>query len=152
MQTKTPEITVKPAGVMLRFTAMIYDLLLLMALWFIIAAIFMTLRTALGGDPQAPGGPILTSLLFIASFWFYSFFWRRGGQTLGMRAWRLRLINTTGKPLSLTQCLLRFMCAIPSLALFGLGYFWLWFDKDKQTWHDKFSETKVVQEPKTKKA
>lgn len=130
---------------MLRFAAMAYDLLLLMALWFIIAAVFVAFN---GGESISPHNPLLPSLLFLASFWFYSFFWRRGGQTLGMRAWRLRLINTTGKPLSLTQCLLRFMCAIPSLAIFGLGYFWLWVDKDKQTWHDKFSETKVVLEPK----
>ncbi|MCP5326945.1 MAG: RDD family protein [Oceanospirillaceae bacterium] len=149
MKKTAPEVAVTPAGVMLRFAAMTYDLLLLMALWFIIGAVFVAVN---GGESISPHNPLLPSLLFIASFWFYSYFWRRGGQTLGMRAWRLRLINTTGKPLSLTQCLLRFMCAIPSLAIFGLGYFWLWFDKDKQTWHDKFSETKVVQEPKTKKA
>jgi uncharacterized RDD family membrane protein YckC len=68
-----------------------------------------------------------------------------GGQTLGMRSWRLQLRNLRDGPISWWQALLRFMVAIPSAGLLGLGYFWMLVDKRKLTWHDRYSETTIVQ-------
>jgi uncharacterized RDD family membrane protein YckC len=67
-----------------------------------------------------------------------------------MRAWRLRLLNTNKGTLTMTQCMLRFLVAIGSLGLAGIGYLWMYIDKDGLTWHDKYSETRVIQEPKKK--
>ena len=143
----TSEITVSNAGVLVRFVAMAYDGLLILGLWFVIGLLFVAIN---GGEQVDTRNPFLPSALFIVTFWFYAHFWRRGGQTLGMRAWRLRLLNQNSGPLTLMQCMVRFLVAIGSLAVLGLGYLWLLVDKDKLTWHDRYSETRVIREPKIK--
>jgi uncharacterized RDD family membrane protein YckC len=65
-----------------------------------------------------------------------------------MRAWRLRLQRIDGQPITIWQALLRFMAAIPSLALAGLGLLWILVDKDKLAWHDRISESMIVRLPK----
>jgi uncharacterized RDD family membrane protein YckC len=68
-----------------------------------------------------------------------------GGQTLGMRAWKLQLRNLRPGPMSWWQMLLRFLAAVPSGLLFGLGYLWILVDRQHLSWHDRLSETTVVQ-------
>ena len=138
-------IQVINAGPAVRLAAFLYDSLLMLAMWFVIGGVFVA---ANGGEGVSQNNPFLPSLMFIIWIWFNLHFWRRGGQTLGMRSWRLRLLSTTGKPLTITQCLLRLVMAVPSFALFFLGYFWVLFNKDRLTWHDRYSETRVIREPK----
>ena len=121
----------KPAGLWRRLAALFYDSRLLLAIWFIAIVILMPLTAG-------------TYLLFI-SFFFYAWFWMHGGQTLGMRSWKLQLHNLRDGPVSWLQCLLRFIVALPAGLLFGLGYGWLLIDKQKLTWHDRYSETHIVQ-------
>ena len=92
--------------------------------------------------------PFFRTFLFLICFSFYTWFWLHGGQTLGMRAWRLRLQRIDGQPITIWQALLRFMAAIPSLALAGLGLLWILVDKDKLAWHDRISESMIVRLPK----
>ncbi len=136
------------AGPIVRLAALMYDALLVIGLWFVLGIIFVAIND---GEHVSQHNPFLPSLMFIVLFWFNTHFWRRGGQTLGMRAWRLRLINDNKGPLTLMQCLLRFMVSIASFMLFGLGYVWIWFDKDGLSWHDRYSNTRVIREPKKKK-
>ena len=103
-----------------------------------------------GGEHVAQHNPFLPSLMFIVLFWFNTHFWRRGGQTLGMRAWRLRLVNDNKGPFTLMQCLVRFLVAIASSLTLFVGYFWVWFDKDGLSWHDRYSNTRIIREPKKK--
>lgn len=146
MTKESTSITVKNAGVAVRLAALLYDALLVLGLWFIIGIIFVAINA---GEHADPHNPFLPSALFIATLWFNTHFWRRGGQTLGMRAWRLRLLNRNKGPLTLTQCMLRFLVAIASLGLLGIGYLWMYFDKDGLTWHDRYSETHIIREPKS---
>ena len=116
---------------------------MLLAIWFIAIAILLPLT---GGEAIRPN-PILTSYLLFVSFFFYGWFWMHGGQTLGMRAWKLQLHTMRPGVLSWWQVLLRFLVAVPSSLLFGAGYLWMLVDKEKLTWHDRYSETRVVQLP-----
>ena len=141
----TQELTVKNAGVIVRLAALLYDSLLVLGIWFFISVIFVAIN---GGESVSANNPFLPAILFLATFWFNTHFWRRGGQTLGMRAWRLRLLNQHGSVLSLTQCLLRFLGAIASVSTLGLGYLWLLVDKQHLTWQDRLSDTRVIREPK----
>ncbi len=133
-----------PAGIFRRLMAMFYDALLLLSV----------LLLATGLAELVPKGdlhyhnPFFRTWLFFICFLFYAWFWTHGGQTLGMRTWRLHLQRIDGKPLTLWQALLRFLCAIPSIALLGLGMFWMLVDRRKMTWHDHFSESVIVQLPK----
>ena len=133
----------KIAGLARRLAAVCYDCILIGALLMVITGIFVSLN-----HNEIVGGPALQSVLFLATFTFYTFFWRRGGQTLGMRSWRIKLISLTGQPVSLNQCLLRFMVALLSWGFLGLGWIWMLFDKQKRTWHDRVSETQLIHIPK----
>lgn len=133
----------KIAGLARRLAAVCYDCLLITALLMVISGIFVLLN-----HNEIVSGPVFQSVLFLATFTFYTFFWRRGGQTLGMRSWRIKLISLTGQPVSLNQCLLRFMVALMSWGFLGLGWIWMLFDKQKRTWHDRVSETQLIHIPK----
>jgi uncharacterized RDD family membrane protein YckC len=65
-----------------------------------------------------------------------------------MRAWRLRLQRFDGRAITIWQALLRFMVAIPSLAIGGLGLLWMLVDKDRLAVHDRISESTIVRLPK----
>jgi uncharacterized RDD family membrane protein YckC len=132
----------KPAGLFKRLAALFYDSLLLLALWFIGIALLLPLT---GGTAFRANNPLITTWLLFISFFFYGWFWMHGGQTLGMRAWKLQLHNLRPGPLSWWQVLLRFMVAIASGLLFGLGYLWQLVDRKNLSWHDRYSETTVVQ-------
>jgi len=132
----------KPANLPRRLAALFYDSLLLLAVWFIATAILLPLTD---GAAIRAGNPLFSTYLLFVSFFFYGWFWIHGGQTLGMRAWHLQLRNLRPGPITWLQALLRFMVAVPAGLLLGLGYLWMLVDRQKLTWHDRYSETCVVQ-------
>ncbi len=75
---------------------------------------------------------------------FHLWFWTHGGQTLGMRAWRLRLVSDDGDKVTLRQALVRYAVAILSWLVLGLGFLWILFDGKKRAWHDIASRTRLV--------
>ena len=101
-----------------------------------------------GGESVPPGSLLFQLLLLTVAALFFVGSWCRGGQTPGMRAWRLRVEGLSGEPLSWQRALLRFAAALLSTALLGLGFFWSLVDRDKQTWHDRLARTRVVVLPK----
>lgn len=135
----------RPAGLLRRLGAILYDSLLLFAVLFFATALVLPLT---GGQAIAPHNPFYTSYLFFVSFFFFAWFWTHGGQTLGMRAWRIRVQQRNGSPITWTQALLRFMTAIASWLLLGAGFLWALIDKEKMTWHDRYSQTMLVVVPK----
>ena len=80
----------EPAYLGRRLAAMLYDGLLLLAMWIVTCLIWFPLYGA------AVSGPLLTGVLTAETLAFYAYCWRRTGETLGMRAWRLRVVNTEG--------------------------------------------------------
>ena len=70
---------------------------------------------------------------------------RRAGLPAGAVLY-VRVVQEDGTPLTWWHALLRFMLAIPSLLLGGLGFLWMLVDKDRLTWHDRGSGTKVIAE------
>src|SRR5262249_28031130 len=81
-------------------------------------------------------------LAFTAAYFVIS--WTRGGQTIGMRAWRLRVMRTHGGALTWPRALLRFAVALISLAAFVAGFVWAWFEPQRRTWHDLAADTSVT--------
>ena len=132
------------AGLGFRLLAMFYDSLLLFSALLVATALALLLTK---GTLQYHN-PFFRTFLFLICFGFYSWFWLHGGQTLGMRAWRLRVQRLDGRPITIWQALLRFLVAIVSLACGGLGFLWMLVDRKRMTWHDRFSETVIVRLPK----
>ena len=134
----------QPAGMLSRLLAMFYDSLLLFSVLLIATALTLMITKGTLNHHN----PFFRTGLFLICFSFYSWFWLHGGQTLGMRAWRLRVQRIDGQPITIWQALLRFLAAIPSLAIAGLGFFWMLVDRRKMTLYDRFSESVVVRLPK----
>ncbi|QOC24144.1 RDD family protein [Wenzhouxiangella sp. AB-CW3] len=123
---------------------MLYDGLLLIALWMIATAIIII---PMGGEIEA--GSLLYQLYLLLVAWIYlGFCWLHGGQTLGMKAWRIRLVSDH-RPVTWMTTLVRFVVAIASLLCFGIGLFWSLFHPRRATWHDLASRTWLVVDPKT---
>ena len=134
----------RPAGLFHRLVAMFYDALLLLSVLLVATALALLLTKG----TLHYHNPFFRTFLFLICFSFYAWFWLHGGQTLGMRAWRLRVQRPDGRPITIWQALLRFLVAIPSLALGGIGFFWMLIDRDRMTWYDRFSESVMVRLPK----
>lgn len=149
----------KPAGLPRRLGAILYDSLLLLAVLMIATALLLPFAPhAVPGQPPQPiyaGHPayraLFASYVFMISFFFFAWFWTHGGQTLGMRAWRIRVQQRGGFPITWTQALLRFMTAIASWLVLGAGFLWSLVDRERMTWHDRYSETVLVVLPKETK-
>ncbi len=131
-----------------RLAAIFYDALLLLAILFVASALWLV---PTGGEAKGGFNPLLTLFLLLISFGFFAWFWSHGGQTLGMRAWRIRLKNRNPGPFSLWQLMLRFIFSIISWLPFGLGFLWSLFDREQLTWHDRYSMTELVVLPKGQK-
>ena len=133
----------EPATLGRRFAALCYDLLLLGALVFCFTLLLLTLR---GGREIAAGTWWFELSLVGLSMLFFCGFWVKGGQTLGMRAWRIRIVTQTGAPLRWSEALVRFWLAAAGALLLGAGFWSSWLDAERRTWHDRISHTRVRRE------
>ena len=131
-------------GLPRRLAAACYDLLLLIALWWLITAAFLPLNAgeALGRDSIL--FHIYRLALSTCTLLFFVGFWSHGGQTLGMRAWRFKVVKNNGAPLRFFDGLKRAVAALLSLVPAGLGFWWAIFDSDGLAWHDRLSRTRLV--------
>lgn len=133
----------------IRLLAMVYDLLPLAALWMATSAVMLLLRGGVRVTPGSAAAMVEFVLLLAVTFAYLGLSWRRGGQTLGMRAWRLRLVNVDGSsPVPWRALMLRYLVAMVSLAAVGLGFVWSLFEPNRRTWHDLASGTVLVRMPK----
>ena len=88
-------------------------------------------------------GSILSFVLGIAYYAYLE--GSPSGQTVGKKAMNIRVIDFGGGgPIGPGRALLRYVGRIPSTIVCLLGYFWMLWDKEKQTWHDKIATTVVV--------
>ncbi|MFZ2168784.1 MAG: RDD family protein [Methylococcaceae bacterium] len=128
-------------GFFRRLAAQIYDFILLIALLFIATALLLPFTS---GEAVIPQQTLIYRIyLTVISFFFYGWFWTHGGQTLGLRAWKIKVLTLDQKPIGWTQALLRFATAIVSWVFCGLGFLWMLIDRNKRSWHDYLSKTAV---------
>ena len=123
-----------------------YDLLLLSAVVFVAA-----LPLPLLPEPVRAlwwGRLIIQGYVLGVGLVFFGWFWVHGGQTLGMRAWRLRLVATGGGRITWRHATVRYLAALLSWAAAGLGFAWSLFDDEKRSWHDLLSGTRLVLMPR----
>lgn len=124
-----------------RLLAMLYDGLVLLALLILAAAAALPF-----GDPDkvALRDFWFTLWLLLVCFAYLGGFWRYGGMTLGMRAWRIRLVGADGLAITWPRCLLRFVVGLVSLGAVGIGVLWALPDPVNRTWHDLAARTLLV--------
>ena len=150
-----PDIERPPALVGWRLMALLYDALPVVALWMLVATPFTLGYTFIGHHPPndniAPFSA-LAWLLWLCCWVITGLYavlsWRGGGQTLGMRPWRLHLQAANGDAPGHKALWLRYTVGSLSLLACGLGFWWAWIDRDRLTWHDRASGTRLVRLPK----
>lgn len=124
-----------------RLLAMVYELLILLAIWIVAGFPFVGLTQAL--DP-AWVKPLFRIYLLLITGLYFTWFWRRGGQTLPMKTWRIRLVSAEGGPVSRKQAWLRYGVAVLGILFFGVGLIWALFDSDRRFLHDRVAGTRLV--------
>lgn len=159
------------APIIKRLLAIFYDSFLLIAVLFLGMALLLLIS---GGYRLQAGNPLMTAYLLVISYVFFGWFWTHGGQTLGMRAWKLRIQQRNGDPVSWQQAALRFITALPAWIVFligislaagipltsrpwlqvlerlpgwlvlVIGIVWLILDQRPNSWRDNISGTRVM--------
>ncbi|MEM7431382.1 MAG: RDD family protein [Pseudomonadota bacterium] len=129
-----------------RLGAITYDLLLVIALLFLATTPFVIAA----GDAIQPYTAAHQMTLFLVIYAFFVGFWTRTGSTLGMLAWNLRVLDDSNRPPSLMQATVRFFAAMVSWLPAGLGFLWQLWDKERLTWHDRASNTRLMHAPRPK--
>jgi uncharacterized RDD family membrane protein YckC len=134
------------AGFLRRAAALIYDAFLLAALLMVFtgAALFLTKGHAIVPETAGSWVYLYRAGLLAVVAGYYIVNWLRSGQTLGMRAWRLRAVSPDGTAMSLAAAILRagfgFLAWVPA----ALGVLWMYLDPEHLALHDRFSKTRVV--------
>ena len=122
-----------------RLAATIYDFFLLLGVWFGCGSIALWLND---GEILHPA---IGAFIVLASAWgFYSFFWVKGGRTLGMAAWNIKIRSSTEKSINLIQTTKRFIINIFIVFTLGLPLLQIYFSKDKKALNDRLSGTELT--------
>ncbi|HNP36753.1 MAG TPA: RDD family protein [Woeseiaceae bacterium] len=138
------------AGLRRRLAAILYDCLLVFALLMLASIPFVAHHDGGFVPPNGNLGYQLTLLLVIYAF--FVGFWVYKGRTLGMQSWGLQIETGNHQRPGFRQASLRFFAAILSWAPAGLGFLWQLWDKDRLTWHDRISNTRLVYYPRNQKS
>lgn len=132
-------------GIGKRLLSLSYEILLLLAVVLLAGGI----GAALAQVTSPPNTRAITQIVVaLTSSGYFAWQWHRGGQTLAMKTWRIRLVQQNGDTLTLRQAVLRFFLALLGLVLGGAGFWWALADRDRQFLHDRIVGTRLVRVPR----
>lgn len=163
-----PESIYLSASLWRRLAAMVYDGLLMFAVLIVIGASMLPFTKGLGMNPA---NLVFKVYVFTAIYFFLAWFWTHGGQTLGMRAWKIRLIQNNANNISWRAALVYYLVSLPMWGflifaivvnagiyptpaiiahtphsvLIGLAIIWFVFDHLPDNWRQKVAGLKMVQ-------
>lgn len=136
--------SVLPAPLWRQLAAMLYDSFLLLACIIALAFIFFFINHM---EAIRAGNPLLhvfRAAIAGTSLLFYAYFWCKQSQTLGMRAWRLVVVDDNGRSPDFSRACLRWLMALLTLLPVGLGLWWRFMDRDGRTLYDRLSHTRLL--------
>jgi len=127
-----------------RLAAMCYESLLLAAVAMFGFLLPQALLASLSGAVMS--SRVLLWHLLLLLMLYCAWFWTHGGQTPALKAWKIRIVDVSGRPLRPLQAVFRYLLVWPSLLLFGVGIFWALFDPDRQFLHDRIAGSRMTLE------
>ena len=74
--------------------------------------------------------------------------WKLRGTTVGGIICNLQVVRLDGREIDWPTAIVRSLGCFVSLAVAGIGFFWILIDDGRQAWHDKLAGTIVVRTPK----
>jgi len=166
------------AGLLRRLAALVYDGLLLFAVTmvagFLLVPFTGTVEIGEQKTSQNIFNPFMLVYYLAVYYLFFTWFWTHGGQTLGMRAWHMRLVTADGNIINWKQGLFRYLVSlpmwffwviaigkssnafvipfleqVPNWVIFALATIWLLVDHLPNNWRDRLTSTRVIHVPKT---
>lgn len=135
--------TERNAGLFRRLFAIMYDAFLLTAILFIVTGIATILNQGKAIEPEDRFYPLFVSIVFLLIYLYFAWFWTHGGQTLGMKTWRMRLVAIDDSQISWMTAAIRLIAALLSWGLFTTGFLWSLLDSRKRCLHDIISRTEL---------
>lgn len=154
----------KHPGLWRRLAALFYDSAALFSVLFVASALVVLPAQAVLGMDEISDQPLFQAYLGLIVFVFFGWFWTHGGQTLGLRAWHMRMVRTDGSKPTWLDALKRFavslalwlpfhlvlvqlgvkptLAALFAMAPFAIGILWIPVDRQKMAWHDRLSGTR----------
>ena len=132
-------------GLARRLASGVYELLLLLAVVILVTFPFLAV---FGAATEGWRRHLLQAWYLAACGAYFGWFWTRGGQTLPMKVWRLRLVRQDGAAVSWPRAMHRYLLAVLGLAAAGLGYWWALWDPYGQFLHDRLAGTALIDVPR----
>jgi uncharacterized RDD family membrane protein YckC len=128
-------------GIARRLACMLYEVILLFAVGFAATSLFFYASGGLGASGH--GRTLLQLFLLTVFAGYFLWCWLRGGQTLAMKTWKIRLVAPGHDRVPPLTALLRFALAVVAVPT-GIALVWAIFDRDRQFLHDRIVGTRLV--------
>lgn len=129
-------------GLLRRLASMLYESILLFAVWFVAVWLFQFAAATL--DIVGWRRHLLQVFILAVFALYFLYCWLRGGQTLAMKTWRIRVVAKKGHArLAPKAALLRFLYAlllVPTI----IGILWALVDRDRQFLHDRLAGSLLI--------
>lgn len=136
-----------PPGIPRHLGAILYDLLMLLAMLMIATTVVVVPLTLQGEEVSIGHNPLFRLYLLVVGAGYYLWFWTHGGQTVGMKTWRFRLTDANGENPTLVPALMRLLLLLLTNIV---GLLWKLVDPERQTLYDKLAGTRLVNVPKSR--
>ena len=88
--------------------------------------------------------PLYIIYIYFIAFIFFAWNWTHGGQTLGLKTWKIKLIADSGKNVTWKQSFLRYIGSLICWLSCGIGFLWCYTNKDRLAWNDIISKTRLT--------
>jgi uncharacterized RDD family membrane protein YckC len=144
MTTNEQAADFRYVGLFRRLFAIFYDCFLLAAILFLTTGITIVLNGGKAVEQEHALYPLLVFSLAAMIYLYFTWFWVNGGQTLGMKTWKIRLLTLDGSRFSWGSASIRFFTSIASWCCFGLGFLWSLFERRRRCWHDIASKSALL--------
>lgn len=136
-----PADAVRAPGLARRIACAAYELVIVAAL--VMIATFPYLAVA-GDSTTGLRRHLLQAWVLLVAGAYFVGFWTRGGQTLAMKTWRIRVEAAGGGRVAARRALARYVLAVAGGACLGIGFLWAFLDRDGQFLHDRLAGTRLV--------
>ena len=124
-----------------RLASALYDLLVLAALVLIATFPFLAV---FGDSTHGWRRHALQLWVVVVAGGYFVWFWTRGGQTLPMKTWKIRVVRHDGAALAPGRAIHRYLLALLGMLALGIGFLWALVDRDRQFLHDRLAGTALV--------
>ena len=124
-----------------RIAATVYDLFLLLGVWFLVGSIALGVKYLFVGEVSSLNSNFGMALVILSSWIFYGYFWIHGGKTLGMAVWKFEIYSLDKSKITISKISVRYFSNIITFFLLGIPLIFMYFSKKNLSVSDLLSGT-----------